>query len=104
LAPRGVEAAIPAIDFLSEKTIRGSYYGSADMHEFLPGLVALLAAGRVDVAGGVSHLIELEDVQEALERLRRGDGARSVAILDAHLAGAAPGRPDPSGGVLAALQ
>jgi Zn-dependent alcohol dehydrogenase len=104
LAPRGVEAAIPAIDFLSEKTIRGSYYGSADVHEFLPGLVALLAAGRLDVAGVVSDLIELEDVQEALERLRRGEGARSVAIVDAQLAGAAPGGPDPSGGVLAALQ
>jgi S-(hydroxymethyl)glutathione dehydrogenase / alcohol dehydrogenase len=104
LAPRGVEAAIPAIDFLAEKTIRGSYYGSADMHEFLPGLLALLMAGRLDVAEVVSDLIELDDVQEALERLRHGEGARSVAIVDAQLAGASPGRPEPPSGVLAALQ
>jgi len=30
LAPPGVEVSLPAIDFLSEKTITGSYYGSTD--------------------------------------------------------------------------
>jgi Zn-dependent alcohol dehydrogenase len=91
LAPRGVEAPIPAIDFLSEKTIRGSYHGSADMHDFLPGLIALLAAGRLDIVEVISELIELDGVNDALERLRRGEGARSVAIVDAQLAGASAG-------------
>ncbi|HVC84684.1 MAG TPA: Zn-dependent alcohol dehydrogenase [Solirubrobacteraceae bacterium] len=91
LAPRGVEVSIPAIDFLSEKTIRGSYYGSADVHEFLPGLVTLLMAGRLDLADVVSDLIELDGIQEAMDRLRRGEGARSVAIVDAELAGASAG-------------
>jgi S-(hydroxymethyl)glutathione dehydrogenase/alcohol dehydrogenase len=92
VAPRGVEAAIPAIDFLSEKTIRGSYYGSADMHAFLPGLIALLQAGRLDIVDVISELIELDGVSGALARLRRGEGARSVAIVDAQLAGASAGR------------
>ena len=29
VAPRGVEVSLPAIEFLSEKTIIGSYYGSS---------------------------------------------------------------------------
>jgi Zn-dependent alcohol dehydrogenase len=102
VAPRGVEVSIRAIDFLSEKTIRGSYYGSADMHEFLPGLVTLLMAGRLDLADVVSDLIELDDVQEAMDRLRRGEGARSVAIVDAELAGVSAGTAVRSIGALAA--
>jgi Zn-dependent alcohol dehydrogenase len=36
----------------------------------------------------VSHLIELDDVSEAFDRLRSGEGDRSVVILDRELAGA----------------
>jgi Zn-dependent alcohol dehydrogenase len=102
LAPWGVEVPIPAIDFLSEKTIRGSYYGSADMHAFLPGLVELLMAGRLDLAEVVSDLIELDGVNDALERLRRGEGSRSVAIIDPQLAGASAGSSVHPGESLAA--
>ena len=88
LAPKGVEVSLPAIEFLSEKTIRGSYYGSVDMHVLLPGLLALMARGELDVEDVVSDLIELDDIETAFERLRRGEGARSVAIIDWALAGA----------------
>ena len=30
LAEKGVDVALPAIEFLSDKGIRGSYYGSGD--------------------------------------------------------------------------
>ena len=88
LAPAGVEVSLPAIEFLSEKSIVGSYYGSAEPRETFPGLLELVRAGRLDVADVVSHLIELDDVEAALERLRRGEGSRSVIIIDATLAGA----------------
>ena len=35
--PRGVEVSLPAIEFLSEKAIVGSYFGSADPAQTLPG-------------------------------------------------------------------
>jgi Zn-dependent alcohol dehydrogenase len=88
LAPAGVEVALPAIEFLSEKAIRGSYYGSADPAEVFPGLIELVRSGRLELGDVVSDLIELEDVEAALQRLRRGEGERSVVILDAELAGA----------------
>jgi S-(hydroxymethyl)glutathione dehydrogenase/alcohol dehydrogenase len=87
LAPKGVEVALPAIEFLSEKTIRGSYYGSVDMHVVLPRLLALMARGEFDVEDVVSDLIELGEIETAFQRLRRGEGARSVAIIDPSLAG-----------------
>jgi Zn-dependent alcohol dehydrogenase len=89
LAPVGVEVSLPAIDFLSEKTITGSYYGSSDVHAALGQLVQLVVDGRLDLGDVVSYLIGLDDVEAALERLRRGQGARSVIVIDEALAGVA---------------
>jgi S-(hydroxymethyl)glutathione dehydrogenase/alcohol dehydrogenase len=88
LAPRGVEVSLPAIEFLSEKAIVGSYYGSADPTVTFPGIIELVRTGRLELADMVSHLIELDAIPEAFERLRRGEGDRSVVILDPELAGA----------------
>ena len=92
LAPRGVEVALPAIEFLSEKAIRGCYYGSANVAEELPGLLELVATGRLELGSVVSHVDGLEGVESALGRLRRGEGVRTILVLDPRLAGR------PSGG------
>ncbi|HEX2426319.1 MAG TPA: alcohol dehydrogenase catalytic domain-containing protein [Gaiellaceae bacterium] len=87
LAPRGVEVSLPAIEFLSEKGIRGSYYGSGDAAADLPRLAELALEGELDLAGVVTSLEPLEAVNDALDRLRHGEGARTVLLVDAELAG-----------------
>jgi Zn-dependent alcohol dehydrogenase len=87
LAPVGVDVSLPATDFLSEKTITGSYYGSADVHSAIRELAQLVVDGRLDLADVVSDVIALEDVEPALDRLRRGEGARSVVVIDESVAG-----------------
>jgi S-(hydroxymethyl)glutathione dehydrogenase / alcohol dehydrogenase len=89
VAPAGVEVSLPAIEFLSEKTITGSYYGSSDVARALRGIAQLVVDGRLDLDGVVSDVIELDEVEAALERLRRGEGARSVVVIDKALAGVA---------------
>jgi S-(hydroxymethyl)glutathione dehydrogenase/alcohol dehydrogenase len=91
LAPAGVEVSFPAIDFLSDKGIRGSYYGSGDPAADLPALAELAVTGELDLSDVVTHVSDLDGVTDALERLRRGEGARTVLVLDADLAGY-PGR------------
>jgi len=86
VAPVGVEVSLPAIEFLSEKTITGSYYGSSDVHAALGQLVQFVVDGRLELGDVVSYLIGLDDVEAALERLRRGQGARSVIVIDEELA------------------
>lgn len=87
LAPVGVEASIPAIDFLSDKSLLGSYYGSGDPAAELPELARLALANELDLARVVTHTAPLEGIGEALDRLRAGEGARTVLVVDAALAG-----------------
>ena len=87
LAPVGVEASVPAIEFLSDKSLRGTYYGSGDPAAELPELAALALAGDLDLARVVTHVTTLDGINDALDRLRRGEGARTVLVLDAELAG-----------------
>jgi len=86
LAPSGVEVSFPAIDFLTDKGIRGSYYGSGDPAADLPALAELAVTGELDLSDVVTHISDLDGVNDALDRLRRGEGARTVLILDADLA------------------
>jgi S-(hydroxymethyl)glutathione dehydrogenase / alcohol dehydrogenase len=90
LAPRGVEMSLPAIEFLSDKSIRGSYYGNGDPLVDIPALAGLVLSGELDLAGVVTQVSGLEGVEDGLERLRRGEGARTILVLDSELAGIAP--------------
>jgi S-(hydroxymethyl)glutathione dehydrogenase/alcohol dehydrogenase len=90
LAPIGAEVALPAIEFLAGKGIRGSYYGGGDPLADMPELAELALSGELDLEGVVTHIAPLEGVQEALDRLRAGDGVRTVVVIDDSLAGRAP--------------
>jgi S-(hydroxymethyl)glutathione dehydrogenase/alcohol dehydrogenase len=87
LAPRGLEVSLPAIEFLSDKGIRGSFYGGSDALRDLPYLAELALVGELDLAGVVTSIEPLEAVNDALDRLRRGEGARTVLVVDPALAG-----------------
>ena len=76
LAPKGAEVSLPALDLLSEKNLRGCYYGSSNVAAEMPALIGLAADGRLDMGDVVSHLIELDQINEAFDRLRT---ARALA-------------------------
>ena len=50
----------------------------------------LVADGRLALADVVTNLTDLDGIPEGLERLRRGAGGRTVAIIDSAAAGVAP--------------
>jgi Zn-dependent alcohol dehydrogenase len=87
IAPAGVEVALPALELLSEKGIRGSYYGSGDAAELLAAMAEMTASGRFAVADVVTHVTDLEGIEAAFGRLRAGEGARTLALVDPALAG-----------------
>jgi Zn-dependent alcohol dehydrogenase len=87
LAPKGVEFSLPAIELLSDKGIRGSFYGAGDALRDIPYLAELALAGDLDLADVVTSVEPLDAVDQALDRLRRGEGARTVLVVDSALAG-----------------
>ena len=87
LVPSGVDVSVEGIELLSDKALRGTYYGSGDAAGDLPELAALALAGELDLGGVVTHTTGLDGVEAALDRLRRGEGARTVVIVDPELAG-----------------
>jgi S-(hydroxymethyl)glutathione dehydrogenase / alcohol dehydrogenase len=92
IAPRGAQASVPALELLSEKALRGSYYGSGNPPLEIARLARLMADGRVVVSDTVSHLTGLDGIEDAFGRLREGSGARTIAVIDAALA-SAPDQP-----------
>ena len=67
--------------FFMEKTIQGSYYGSADVRMDFDRLLRLWRAGRLDLEGMITSRIDLNEVNEAFEMMKRGEGIRSVIEL-----------------------
>ncbi|MEA2484270.1 MAG: S-(hydroxymethyl)glutathione dehydrogenase / alcohol dehydrogenase [Thermoleophilaceae bacterium] len=85
LVARGVDVSVPGIEFLSDKSLRGTYYGSGDAMRDLPALAQLAVDGELDLASAVTHWTTLDGVEEAFDRLRRGEGARTVVLIDESL-------------------
>jgi Zn-dependent alcohol dehydrogenase len=66
---------------LQEKTIKGCWYGSADVRRDIPRLVDLYRSGELELDALVSRRIELSDVNAAFDALVAGEVARSVIVF-----------------------
>jgi S-(hydroxymethyl)glutathione dehydrogenase / alcohol dehydrogenase len=75
--------ARPRFDALSltmdEKAIRGCWYGSCRPQADFPMLVSLYKAGKVRL-GSLIEPCGLDDLNEAFDRMRRGEAVRSVIV------------------------
>jgi S-(hydroxymethyl)glutathione dehydrogenase/alcohol dehydrogenase len=63
---------------LMEKTIKGCWYGSSNVHRDVPRLVELYKSGQLLLDELISRRIALEQVNEAFEALKTGEVARSL--------------------------
>jgi len=66
---------------VSEKTLKGCYYGSAFPPRDFPWLLDLYRAGRLDLDGLVTQTLPLEAVNDAFDAMRRGEQLRTVIDL-----------------------
>jgi S-(hydroxymethyl)glutathione dehydrogenase/alcohol dehydrogenase len=71
--------AIPVFPLiLADRTIKGSYYGSAQALRDFPRFIALIESGRLDLGSMVSQRLPLDRLEDAFETMRTGDAIRSV--------------------------
>ena len=87
LAPRGIEITLPGLDLLSEKGMRGTYYGSGDPAARIRSLADLAVSDGLPIGDAVSDVTDLPGIDAAFGRLRDGVGARTIVLLDPGLAG-----------------
>jgi S-(hydroxymethyl)glutathione dehydrogenase/alcohol dehydrogenase len=66
--------------FFQEKRIAGCVYGSAHAHRDIPQLMELVRTGELRLDPLVSEDLPLDRVQEGLDSLARGEGARHVIV------------------------
>ena len=67
--------------FFNEKTLKGSYYGSADVRSDFKRLLRLWKAGKLDLDGMITQKIGLDGVNEAIQQMKRGEVIRTVIEL-----------------------
>lgn len=81
LPPKNSRVSLPAFEFISEKNIRGCFYGSSRFHADVPVILERIRSGRMRIDGMVSHSVPLEELETAFSRLRSGDGVRTTLIF-----------------------
>jgi S-(hydroxymethyl)mycothiol dehydrogenase len=74
---------LPMIEFFGRGgALKPSWYGDCLPTRDFPMLIDLYLAGRLDLERFVSETIPLDGVEEAFERMRRGEVLRSVVVFD----------------------
>jgi S-(hydroxymethyl)glutathione dehydrogenase / alcohol dehydrogenase len=68
--------------FVNEQRIRGCYLGSSRVDRDVPALVERYVAGELLLDEIISSRIGLDGLTAAVDRLRAGEGVRSVLVFD----------------------
>jgi alcohol dehydrogenase len=76
------QLSIPAVSLVAEeRTLKGSYLGSAVPSRDIPRYIALYQAGRLPVDRLLTSTVRLEDLNEAFDTLAAGTAIRQVLVL-----------------------
>jgi len=74
--------AVPAVSLVAEeRTVKGSYMGSAVPLRDLPRFVAMYQAGKLPVDRLLTHRLTLEQINEGFDRLADGAAVRQVVVF-----------------------
>jgi S-(hydroxymethyl)glutathione dehydrogenase/alcohol dehydrogenase len=82
LGPRDQPVTFNPLElFHFARTLTSSIYGNSDPERDIPVLVDHVRAGRLELAGSVTHRIALDEVPDAFDRMRQGVGGRSIVVF-----------------------
>jgi alcohol dehydrogenase len=82
LPPPTATFPIPQVNLVAEeRTVKGSYIGSAVPLRDLPRYIALYRKGKLPVDRLMSARIKLDEINEAFDKLDRGEAVRQVVVF-----------------------
>ena len=74
--------SIPAVSLVAEeRTVKGSYMGSAVPSRDIPRYIALYRAGRLPVDRLLTHLLKLDEINAGFDRLAGAEAIRQVIVF-----------------------
>jgi S-(hydroxymethyl)glutathione dehydrogenase/alcohol dehydrogenase len=82
MIPAGIRIEVEGMDLLREKKLQGSMMGSNRFRIDMPRLVDFYLAGKLELDAMISSLIKLDEINEAMEALKKGEVARQVIAFD----------------------
>ena len=82
LLPGGARLTLDAGPFLSEQSVQGCYFGSANLFRDVPVLVEHYLRGDLVLDDLISRRITLDELDDAVADMRSGRGVRSVLVFD----------------------
>ena len=75
--------SVPAVSLVAEeRTIKGSYMGSAVPRRDLPRFIGMYQAGLLPVDLLLTRTIQLEEINEAFDALATGAAVRQVVTFE----------------------
>ncbi|MDH3283526.1 MAG: alcohol dehydrogenase catalytic domain-containing protein [Acidobacteriota bacterium] len=81
VAGKGETLNVVPRHLITGRRIQGGSFGGAKGRTHVPQLVDMSLAGKIDLAGFVSHRITLDDVNRGFELMEAQDGIRSVVLF-----------------------
>jgi S-(hydroxymethyl)glutathione dehydrogenase / alcohol dehydrogenase len=82
LLPGGARLSLDTGPFLSEQSVQGCSFGSAELSRDVPVLVEHYLRGDLVLDDLISRRITLDELDDAFADLRSGRGVRSVLVFD----------------------
>lgn len=74
--------SVPAVSLVAEeRTVKGSYMGSAVPSRDIPRYIAMYRAGLLPVDRLLTHRLRLDDINEGFDVLARGEAVRQVVLF-----------------------
>jgi alcohol dehydrogenase len=78
----GRQFSVPAVSLVAEeRTVKGSYMGSAVPGRDIPRYVDLYRSGRLPVDRLLTHRLTLDDINAGFDRLARAEAIRQVVLF-----------------------
>jgi len=82
LGPKDQEVTFSPLElFHFSRTLTSTVYGNSDPAVDIPALAEQVVSGRLDLAALVTDRVGLDGVPAAFERMRRGEGGRSLVVF-----------------------
>ena len=81
VAPAGAEIATRPFQLVTGRVWRGSAFGGARGRTDVPRIVEWYMSGKIQIDPMITHVMPLEQINEAFELMHHGESIRSVVVF-----------------------